>query len=94
MPPGGKLSTKLHWAPQYPGGLVQIDFQDDGRGIAPDLADRIFEPGYSTTPGSPGLGLSVCKKVVEQHGGEIRVHSKPQQGTTFSVYLPVSGASA
>lgn len=94
MPPGGKLSTKLHWAPHYPGGLVQIDFQDDGRGIAPELADRIFEPGYSTTPGSPGLGLSVCKKVVEQHGGEIRVHSKPQHGTTFSVFLPVSGATA
>jgi len=94
MPPGGKLNVHLRWAPQYPGGLTQIDFQDDGRGIAPELLDRIFEPGFTTTPGSPGLGLAVCKKVIEQHGGEMRVNSKPQHGTTVSLYLPVSGASA
>jgi signal transduction histidine kinase len=72
MSPGGKLAVKLGWAPQFPGGLVQIDFQDEGRGIAPELLDRIYEPGFTTTPGSPGLGLAVCKKVIEQHGGEIR----------------------
>ena len=94
MPPGGKLGVKLGWAPQFPGGLVQIDFQDDGRGLAPELLDCIYEPGFTTTPGSPGLGLAVCKKVIEQHGGEIRVQSKPQQGATFSLFLPVSGASA
>jgi signal transduction histidine kinase len=92
MPPGGKLTVKLRWAPQFPGGIVQIDFADEGRGIASELLDRIFEPGFTTTPGSPGLGLAVCKKVVEQHGGEIRVQSKPSHGTTFSVFLPVSGA--
>jgi len=93
MQPGGALKVKLRWAPQFPGGLVQIDFQDQGRGVPEDLLDRIFDPGFTTTPGSPGLGLSVCKKVVEQHGGEIRVQSKPNQGTTFSIFLPVSGAS-
>ena len=91
MPPGGSLAVRLHWAPQFPGGLVQIDFQDEGRGVPPELLDRIFEPGFTTTPGSPGLGLSVCKKVLEQHGGEIRVQSKPQHGSTFSLFLPVSG---
>jgi two-component system sensor histidine kinase FlrB len=94
MPPGGKLSVKLGWAPQFPGGLVQIDFHDEGRGLAPELLHRIYEPGFTTTPGSPGLGLAVCKKVIEQHGGEIRVKSKPQQGATFSLFLPVSGAHA
>lgn len=93
MPPGGKLGVRLGWAPQFPGGLVQIDFHDEGRGLAPELLERIYEPGFTTTPGSPGLGLAVCKKVIEQHGGEIRVKSKPQQGSTFSVFLPVSGAS-
>jgi signal transduction histidine kinase len=92
MPPGGDLRVRLGWAPQFPGGVVQVDFQDQGRGVAPELLDRIYEPGFTTTPGSPGLGLTVCKKVIEQHGGEIRVQSKPQQGTTFSVLLPVSGA--
>lgn len=94
MPPGGKLSVHLRWAPQFPGGLTQIDFQDDGRGIAPELLERIFEPGFTTTPGSPGLGLAVCKKVIEQHGGEMRVNSKPGHGTTVSLFLPVSGAGA
>jgi two-component system, sensor histidine kinase FlrB len=94
MPPGGLLSIKLHWAPQFPGGVVEIDFQDQGRGVAPELLDRIYDPGFSTTPGSPGLGLAVCKKVIEQHGGEIRVTSKPLQGTTFSLFLPVSGVAA
>ena len=65
------------------GGLVRIDFQDQGRGIPAELLERVFEPGFSTTPGSPGLGLSVSKKVVEQHGGEIQVRSQPHNGPTF-----------
>jgi signal transduction histidine kinase len=93
MPPGGKLTIAMRWAPQFPGGLVQIDFRDEGRGIAEELQERIFEPGYTSTPGSPGLGLAVCKKAIEQHAGEIRVQSKPQQGATFSVFLPVSGTN-
>jgi two-component system sensor histidine kinase FlrB len=94
MPPGGHLQVRLRWAPQFPGGVVQIDFQDDGRGLAPELLERIYEPGFTTTPGSPGLGLAVCKKAIEQHGGEIRAQSKLQHGATFSVFLPVSGANA
>jgi signal transduction histidine kinase len=94
MPPGGTLQVRVRRAPQFPEGAVQIDFQDDGRGLAPELLDRIYEPGFTTTPGSPGLGLAVCKKVIEQHGGEIRAQSKPQHGATFSVVLPLSGASA
>ncbi len=94
MRTGGNLGVSLHWAPQFPGELVQIDFSDEGRGVPPELLDHIYEPGFTTTPGSPGLGLAVCKKVIEQHGGEIRVQSKPDQGTTFSLFLPVLGGHA
>jgi two-component system, sensor histidine kinase FlrB len=94
MPPGGKLTVKLQRAPQFPDGLAQLDFQDEGRGVPEELLERIYDAGFTTTPGSPGLGLSVCKKVLEQHGGEIRVRSKPQHGTTFSLFLPVLGAEA
>jgi two-component system, sensor histidine kinase FlrB len=94
MPPGGKLDVRLRWAPQFPGELVQIDFADEGRGVPEELLDKIYEPGFTTTPGSPGLGLAVCKKVIEQHGGEIRVQSRPDQGTTFSLFLPLLGANA
>ena len=94
MPPGGTLSVRLGWAPQFPQGAAQLDFKDDGRGLPAELLERIYEPGFTTTPGSPGLGLAVSKKVVEQHGGEIRVSSKPNHGATFSIVLPVAGAKA
>jgi signal transduction histidine kinase len=74
--------------------LVQLDFKDEGRGVPAELLERIYEPGFTTTAGSPGLGLAVCKKVVEEHGGEIRVMSKPQHGATFSLFLPALGANA
>src|SRR5581483_11182091 len=94
MSPGGTLTARLRWAPQCPGEVAQIDFQDQGRGIPPEALDQIFEPGFTTTPGSPGLGLCVCKKIVEQHGGEIRAESKPQMGTSFSLFLPILGSEA
>jgi signal transduction histidine kinase len=94
MPPGGTLRFHLGWAPQYPGGLVRAEVQDQGRGIAPELLERIFEPGFTTTPGSPGLGLAVCKRIVEQHAGAIEVQSKPKEGTRFAVVLPVAGEKA
>jgi signal transduction histidine kinase len=94
MPLGGKLHVRLGWAPQFPGGLVQLDFKDEGRGLPAELLDRIYEPGFTTTVGSPGLGLAVCKKVIEEHGGEIRVMSKPRLGATFSLFLPAMGADA
>jgi two-component system sensor histidine kinase FlrB len=93
MTPGGKLAVRLGWAPQFPEGIVQIDFQDQGQGIAEENLDRIFEPGFTTSAGNPGLGLSVCQRVIAEHGGEIRVSSKTGQGSTFTIYLPVTGAS-
>jgi len=93
MHPGGTLEVHLRWAPQFPGALAQVDFADEGRGVPSELLEKIFEPGFTTTPGSPGLGLAVCKRVIEQHGGEIRVRSKPGAGTTFSLFLPVATAA-
>src|SRR5256885_4839340 len=94
MPPGGMLTVRLGWAPQFPGAALRLDFSDQGRGIEKDLLARIFEPGFTTTHGSPGLGLAVCRKVIEQHHGEIEVHSRQHHGTTFSLTFPVSGAAA
>ncbi|HET7108480.1 MAG TPA: ATP-binding protein [Candidatus Acidoferrum sp.] len=94
MPPGGTLKFRLQWAPQFPGGLAQIEVQDDGRGIPEELREKIFEAGFTTTPGSPGLGLAVCKRIVEQHGGEITVQSRQKEGTKFTIVLPATGAKA
>jgi signal transduction histidine kinase len=91
MPPAGTLRLRLSWAPQYPGGLARVEVQDEGRGIADDLLEKIFEPGFTTTPGSPGLGLAVCRKIIEQHTGAIEVQSNPIEGTRFTIVLPVAG---
>jgi nitrogen fixation/metabolism regulation signal transduction histidine kinase len=86
MPDGGSLLISL--CPTV-SGQAQMDFADNGPGIAPAALDKILDPGFSTKAGSPGLGLSVCKKIVEQHGGSIAVKSRPAQGTTFSIFLPL-----
>ena len=71
-----------------------IDFEDQGRGIEPAVLEKIFEPGYTTKAGSPGLGLSVCGKTIEQHGGRINARSLPSHGTTFSISLPIAKGNA
>jgi signal transduction histidine kinase len=95
MPSGGTVTVRvLHHTDvreidAVSGPFVQVDFEDQGRGIDPAALGRIFEPGFTTKAGSPGLGLSVCKKVIEQHGGTIRVKSLARQGSTFSLLLPL-----
>ncbi len=71
-------------------GTLEISIQDTGSGIAPDILDSIFEP-FVTTKGpnqGTGLGLSVSYGIVKAHGGDIRVHSVPDSGTTFTILLP------
>ena len=80
---------------------IEIAISDDGCGIAPDSLARIFEPFYTTKPvgKGTGLGLAIAKNIVSQHGGAIRLESKPGHGTRAIVELPVmmavaAGASA
>jgi two-component system sensor histidine kinase FlrB len=88
MDEGGMLRISLRADAAVPGEL-QIDFEDQGRGIEGPVLETIFEPGYTTKAGSPGLGLSVCKKTIEQHGGRIEAKSVPLHKTKFSIYLPL-----
>jgi signal transduction histidine kinase len=61
---------------------------DQGKGIPADKQARIFEPFFTTRQQGTGLGLALVKKVVEAHGGTIRVESGADQGTTFVIELP------
>jgi len=67
---------------------VEIAVRDTGPGIVPDDLPRIFEAGFSTQDGSSGLGLAVCHRILEQHGGSIAVESRPGCGATFRLRLP------
>ncbi|MCB1098457.1 MAG: response regulator [Verrucomicrobiae bacterium] len=72
--------------------FVAVDVIDTGCGIAPSKLGCIFEPFYSSKGSEgTGLGLSVVKGIVEQHGGVVRVTSEVNRGTTFTVVLPAAG---
>lgn len=77
-----------------PAGTVELVIEDNGRGIAPDDLPRIFEPFY-TTKGNhgTGLGLAVSWGIVEAHGGTLEVKSDPDQGTRFTLRIPVAADS-
>ncbi|CAG0926931.1 two-component system, OmpR family, sensor histidine kinase KdpD [Thermoflexales bacterium] len=77
--------------------VVQIDVEDQGPGIPPQARARVFEPFQqvdrppTTRAGGAGLGLAICKGLVEAHGGHIWVQERAQPGTTISFTLPVAG---
>ncbi len=67
---------------------VRITVTDTGPGMAPEVVDRVFEPYYSTKPGGTGLGLPTSRRIAEEHGGSLTVHSEPGRGTSFVLTLP------
>lgn len=62
---------------------------DNGEGILPEVLDRIFVPFFTTKPSGSGIGLSLCKQIMNRHGGSITVSSTPGKGTCFTLQLPV-----
>ena len=75
-------------------GVAAIAVADTGRGIAPEHLPHIFRPFYTTKGNGTGLGLSLARRIVEEHGGRIEVSSTLGQGSTFTVFLPLRRASA
>ena len=73
--------------PAFPGGPVRIAVIDTGCGIAEQNLPRLFEPGFSGTGATPGLGLAVCERLIRQHGGAIHVSSRAGHGSTFTMEL-------
>ena len=72
--------------------LIEIDIADTGRGIPADELDQIFEPFFTTKGDSgTGLGLPICRGIIEEHNGEISLDSEQDIGTTFHINLPVGG---
>jgi signal transduction histidine kinase len=74
--------------------LAAISVADTGRGIAPEHLPHIFRPFYTTKGNGTGLGLSLARRIVEEHGGRMEVSSTLGHGSTFIVFLPLRRASA
>jgi len=90
MPDGGWLSIR---GDDRERAGVEIVVEDTGPGISAEDLPRIFQAGFSTRRGSCGLGLAVCQKIIEQHGGTIGVESRPECGAIFRLRLPAGGTA-
>lgn len=86
MADGGKIFVRFVVA----GGELRIEVEDTGKGIAPEIAQSLFQP-FAThgKPHGTGLGLSLCRKIVEDHGGRIWAESGPGKGATLLFTLPL-----
>ena len=85
---GGKIEVSVQRTSRAETTLALVEVADTGCGIEPRILDRIFEAGFSASGDTPGLGLAVCKRLMTSHGGEIRVASQANQGTTFQLEFP------
>src|SRR5262249_13384374 len=72
------------------GDEVVVTVEDDGAGIPPEHADRVFQPYFTTKKHGTGLGLFVTRKLVTEPGGGVEFDSRPGGGTVFRVRLPVA----
>jgi signal transduction histidine kinase len=86
MPGGGRLVVET----SGPSGGITITVRDTGTGISPVMEGRLFTPFASTRPTGTGLGLAVCRRVVEEHGGTIEGKNEPTGGACFTITLPAA----
>jgi signal transduction histidine kinase len=91
MPAGGRLA--FHHVMDGP--FLTLIVSDTGEGIPEENLEKIFDPFFTTKRNGEGtgLGLAVCRKIIEQHGGKISASSRPGEGTEFSVSLPFAPSS-
>ena len=85
MPGGGELKLSADSSDEE----VILSVEDTGVGISEEDLPKIFEPHFTTKDNGTGLGLTITFKIVREHGGEITVSSRPGQGSTFAIHLPV-----
>jgi signal transduction histidine kinase len=93
MPDGGELRIGLT---DVAGDALKLTVSDSGKGIPPEMRERIFDPFFSTKDGTAGvgLGLSISHSIIEAHHGKLLVDSAPGRGATFTVLLPTAAPAA
>ncbi len=93
MPDGGRVDIIARLLPADDSAPERIGLQvvDRGAGMPPEMLNKVFDPFFTTKPSGTGLGLALVQRIVEDHGGTLRVESEPGRGSTFIVLLPVKG---
>jgi len=82
---GGRLTITTQKTKDF----IEISFEDTGTGISKENMEKIFTPFFTTKAQGMGMGLAICKRFVESHGGNIEVESQVEKGSTFTVKLPI-----
>ncbi len=72
--------------------MVEVEIADRGSGIPDEILERVFEPFFTTKTKGTGLGLATVHRVVEAHGGQLLVKSRPGEGTSVGVMLPAAAS--
>jgi signal transduction histidine kinase len=68
---------------------VRVEVRDSGPGLSAESLDRLFNPFYTTKPAGMGMGLSICRSIIEEHGGQVWATANIPQGAAFHFTLPV-----
>jgi two-component system sensor histidine kinase FlrB len=93
---GGRLTCEVTLCDAGDSGIgvraVRFSVRDSGRGIAPELQERLFEPFFTTRAEGTGLGLAIARGVARAHGGDIALHSAPGLGAEFILTVPLAAA--
>jgi PAS domain S-box-containing protein len=91
IPEGKTSSNKILVSSKIEDQFIRIDVTDTGQGVAPELVSKIFDPFFTTKSVGcgTGLGLTICREIINSLGGHIEVANTSGNGTTFSVYLPL-----
>ncbi len=89
MEKGGVLTVATSLVSFNGQDFGQVAISDTGSGISPEQMEQIFVPFYTTKAKGTGLGLAICRNLIEQQRGRLRVDSRPGEGTTFTIELPV-----
>jgi len=89
---GGELKVRIRRAPEE--GAVAVEVEDSGPGVAPEMKEQIFNPFVTTKKTGVGLGLAIVSKIVDAHGGSVKLVSPPNHGACFRVTFPVGTARA
>src|SRR3989442_563584 len=92
MPKGGRLTVRAKSSSLAGADAAQIDFADTGEGIPAEHLEKIWDPFFTTKPEGQGtrLGLAICRRIVEEHGGAISIASNPGEGASLQIKLPVT----
>lgn len=86
----GRPDRRVTLAARASGNMIEISVADNGPGLSPDVTAKLFQPFVTTKDGGMGIGLSICRSIVEAHGGQMWATPEPGEGAIFHFTVPVA----